>query len=242
MFKKLSVAALLLLATGACSQVVLKPLEKSEKGLVVMVGNNAYSDSLKNSINDERAIGHLFGKWGYGVLYFENLTKDSFDLMKKRVEKRLSTGGYATVVFFYSGHGSEADEEGMCLQSVDGHAIPLSDVVEVLSVCPTAVCIIDACRELSGHSSPLSRSGPSSSLHKSTNQPIIRQYNNIVTLYACAKGQIAWDEHPKRKNNGLFTGELLDFIEKSKDLLDINAFLKAAETNNILSDQQPSLN
>src|SRR5687767_6951848 len=79
-----------------------------QKRLALVIGNSSYKfgGSLKNPVNDARAMAGTLQSMGFDVMKFEDLSGTD---MKKAINdfgKKLA--GYDVGLFYYAGHGIQA--------------------------------------------------------------------------------------------------------------------------------------
>jgi len=83
----------------------LKELMKKESRVALVIGNASYRqiDSLKNSINDARAIEAELKQLGFNVVFGQDLTYQQMSQTVTTFKQRLKPGDVGLV--FYAGHG-----------------------------------------------------------------------------------------------------------------------------------------
>jgi formylglycine-generating enzyme required for sulfatase activity len=187
------------------------PSLPSQKRVALVIGNAAYgSASLKNPVNDARAMATALRGLGFDVIERENLTKAAFERVVLEFGRALSPQAVGLV--YFAGHGLQAGGKNYLVpvdvspEEVSAQAVPLLmiDADNVIAQM-TAACarinlvILDACR-----STPLDRrfrSGIGAGLAQ------MAAPTGTLIAYASAPGQVASDGSGE---HGLYTQELLE--------------------------------
>jgi len=83
---------------------------KSEQRVALVIGNKNYSSlsSLKNPINDARAMKDILSKKKFSVIYLENASQMEMEESIDKFAYKLKNGN-GVGLFYYAGHGMEVD-------------------------------------------------------------------------------------------------------------------------------------
>jgi len=188
--------------------ITANPPASSEHRVALVIGNNAYSDSpLLNPVNDARAMSQALRRFGFELVYGENLSLTDMKRNIRTFGEKIRNGGVG--LFYYAGHGVQINGRNYLIpvsatitkeEEVEDEAV---DVGLVLAQMQNArnrlnLIILDACRN-----NPFARSFRSiNSGLASINAP-----SGTLIAYATAPGSVASDGAAK---NGLYTQELLN--------------------------------
>lgn len=203
----------------------------------LVIGNAAYGEmgTLKNPINDARDMAASLGRLGFSVDLLTDAELSTMENAVVKLSQRLSGNPDAIGLFYYAGHGLQADgvnylipvrtsiPEAAFLKS---KALSAQSVLDLMQNASNKLNLVflDACRD---YPSSWSR-GSTRGLAVVGNQP-----PGSVIVYATSAGSTAQDGNGR---NGVFTGQLLKNIETEgldlNTLLDRTALGVLSETNN----------
>ncbi len=184
---------------------------KTEQRVALVIGNNNYNSdrlsTLRNSINDAKAMKNKLQTLGFKVYYGENLTVREMDKKLRSFSLKLSTGGVG--LFFFAGHGVESkgknylmgkDSNLLDKEDIAYESLELNKVIDKMKNSGNRlnVVLLDACRN-----DPFSRSG-GGGLAKVNNA------KGMFIAYATSPGDVASDGRGK---HGVFTQEILNNID-----------------------------
>ena len=130
------------------------------KTLAIVIGCNSYpGHELRCAISDAQAIRDLFGRMGYHVLYYEDITADQCADVIQAYDAEIEQHDQS--IFYFAGHGFQLDDENY-LASVDcelsnpikaycnRNCIRLQgEILDIYKRHPNAknnIVILDACR------------------------------------------------------------------------------------------------
>jgi len=84
------------------------PMWADESRVALVIGNGAYqnADSLKNPVNDARAMAARLRTLGFEVIVRENASRRVMIEAMRAFATKLTPGGVG--LFFYAGHGMQA--------------------------------------------------------------------------------------------------------------------------------------
>src|SRR5262249_47275183 len=129
-----------------------------ESRVALVLGNGAYQNaaSLRNPVNDARAIAALLGKLGFEVIERENTSRRAMTDAMRAFAEKLTPGGVG--LFFYAGHGMQVKGGNFllpvdaALSEEDDLKYETVDVADVLGRMDDArirlsLVILDACRD-----------------------------------------------------------------------------------------------
>jgi uncharacterized protein (TIGR02145 family) len=182
---------------------------KIEQRVALVIGINHYDhdrlSDLKNPINDARAMRSALKKLGFKVIYGEDLSVREMDKKLRAFGNEIRKGGVG--LFFFAGHGIEADRENYLLgknSNVDAkdeiayESLELEKVLEKMEKAGNRlnIVLLDACRN-----DPFSRSGGGGLAKASA--------HGVFIAYATSPGNVASDG---RDDNGVFTKNVLRHI------------------------------
>ena len=203
--KKLFFFLCFLLSTTVYSQ---------EKRLALVIGNSAYEHGgeLPNPINDAFAMKQALTDVGFEVLEYFNL--DEGELKKAIDEFGLKLRNYDVGLFFYAGHGIQANGENylipveanlMSEQQVEYDCVEAARVLAHMDASGASVniVILDACRN-----NPFERSWSRSTSGQGL--AFMDAPTGTLIAYATAPGSTASDGTGR---NGLYTEAILESIK-----------------------------
>lgn len=189
------------------------PIQYSKK-IALLIGNSAYQfgGSLKNPVNDVRALSKALASLGFQVIVKENLTKKDFQAAVRDFGSRLTN--FEVGLFYYAGHGIQhagtnylipVDSKVNSEAEVDNECINANIVLRYMEFSESKVniLILDACRN-----NPFERSwrrGVETSGLAHMSAP-----TGTIVAYATAPGKTADDG---TGSNGLYTSSLLKQLE-----------------------------
>jgi hypothetical protein len=206
--------ALWLAAVAATVLMALVQAAAAAGRVALLMGNATYENErflLKNPVNDVRALDKALSALGFRVIRAED--RDSTGMRAALAEFRAAADGAEIALFFYAGHGVQAEGENFLLgsdladltrEAVETSAITLSEVQAVLRAAgpDLGVVILDACRD-----NPLAAGGVGF-----VDGPGLRRSAGGVGLliaYATDPGAVAFDGAGE---NSVFTTALLDHL------------------------------
>ncbi|MCW5732230.1 MAG: caspase family protein [Alphaproteobacteria bacterium] len=199
---------LLLLAFLLCIGLVPAVAEASGRRVALVVGNSSYqaAGTLKNPVNDARAMARALRERGFEVILRENTGKVAFERAVQEFGEKLDS--CATALFFFAGHGFQVNGRNYLVpvdanitteQSVRLQAVDADVVIDQMIAARSAVnmVILDACRN-----------NPFERRFRSTGGGLaqINAPQGTLIAYATAPGRVAADGDGA---NGLYTEELL---------------------------------
>ncbi len=185
---------------------------QSEQRVALVIGNGDYkSSSLRNPVNDARAMSETLEKLGFEVTKEENLGFQEMGEAIALFGEKLLNGGVG--LFYYAGHGIQSNGKNYLIPIGSGiqHEKQVKyravDAGSVLAEMDNArnrmnIVILDACRD-----NPFARSFRSGGKGlASMDAPV-----GSIVAYATAPGKTASDGTGK---NGLYTSELIREMQK----------------------------
>ena len=195
--------------TGGSTSVV------KQKRLALVIGNSNYTNggTLRNPVNDARAMKASLEKLGFKVLKYENCDQAT---MKRAIDdfgRQLK--GYDVGLFFYAGHGLQVDGRNFLVPTdakiehedeVEYDCVMADRVLSKMenSEAKTNMVILDACRN-----NPFERSWNRSGGGKGL--AFMNAPAGSLIAYATSPGNTASDGSG---SNGLYTEALLSEIDK----------------------------
>lgn len=193
----------------------------SEKRTALVIGNSKYDiKSLRNPVNDARAMADALRKLNFQVIALEDATHAKMDQALNAFSNAIQGGGVALV--FYAGHGVQVKDANYLLPinnrdinsdaDLPFKAMKLEQILARLEEAKSRVniVILDACRD-----NPLAsmRSGKGG-------LAVVDAPAGTVIAFATAPGKTAADGIG---NNGLYTSHLLKQLsipnQKIEDVL-----------------------
>ena len=185
----------------------------NEKRLALLIGNAQYTfgGSLRNPVNDVRAMKKALRQLGFEVMLYENCNqkdmKRAMDAFGEKLPK------YQIGLFFYAGHGIQVegtnylipvDAELKNKNDVDYDCIPTGRLMGKMesSNNKTNIIILDACRD-----NPFERSWSRNT--KGAGLAFMNAPSGTLIAYATSPGKTASDGGGQ---NGLYTSALLHHI------------------------------
>lgn len=191
----------------------------TEKRIALLIGNASYKiKPLKNTLNDVEDMAKKLEGLGFKVIKHTNLNSEQMSLAFIKFGKELSN--YDVGMFFYAGHGLQNNNGSNYLVPVDAelirteqdfnkYCIEVDELFGQMRKASTKVNIIilDACRDNPLDSRSFTRGSGTRGLSAPSQNP-----QGSFIFYAASANQTALDGEGGR--NGIFTGELLKYIDK----------------------------
>ena len=140
--------------TGTASSVERGTVR--ERKVALVIGNSAYETAtLKNPVNDARAVAKLLRELDFDVLLRENVTSEGFTEALRTFGTRLKPGGVS--LFYFAGHGMQVAGRnylipvGASIENEDEvryRAVDANQVLDKMERANSALnlVILDACR------------------------------------------------------------------------------------------------
>ena len=193
---------------------------REEKRLALVIGNKDYSDltSLKNPINDSRAMQTALEKLNFEVFYLENGTKRA---MRSKIDDftTLLKQSKGIGMIFYAGHGLEVGGTNYLIPTdaiiekkldVKNESVSLDDILYQLEESKNRlnIVVLDACRNDPFKNRSITRKV----LGESKGLATPPSAKGLYIAYSADVGQEAQDGDGK---NGTFTKHLLENIEQA---------------------------
>ena len=179
--------------------------------VALVIGNSQYQnvqDSLKNPVNDAKAIAARFKELGFDTEMIPNANLDTMLEAINRARSKVDANG--TLVFYYAGHGVQLDGKNYLVpvdarmanpDRVQRETIQVKEVIDKFNDSSAAVRVLmlDACRN-----------DPFPKAHRSGTRGLAREElqlnKGMMVLYAASQGEVAEDG---AANHGTFTDALL---------------------------------
>ncbi len=185
---------------------------QAPKRVALVIGNSAYKEggSLKNPVNDARAMAGALKQLGFHVIARENATKQQMERAVGEFGDQLNAGSVA--LFYFAGHGMQVNGRNF-LVPVDAtitsesrtrlEALDVDLVLDQMAASNSDVnlLVLDACRNNPFERRFRSRAGGLAQI----NAP-----KGTLIAYATAPGTVAADGDGV---NGIYTAKLLDAIK-----------------------------
>lgn len=193
--------------------------EAEERRIALLIGNAAYKHKpLNNTLNDVDDMAKKLEGLGFKVIKYKNLKAEEMSIAFVKFGRELAN--YDVGMFFYAGHGLQNGSGTNFLVPVDAEAIKTDqdfnkycvEVDELFGQMKKAnskvnIIILDACRDNPLDARNTTRGSGSRGLSAPTQNP-----QGSFIFYAASANQTALEGEGSR--NGIFTGELLKFIDK----------------------------
>ena len=206
----------------------------AEKRVALVIGNSAYQTaSLRNPVNDARAISAALRKMNFQVISIENATHQKMNMALDEFARAIKGEGVALV--FYAGHGVQVKDANYLLPVNNAEitsetdlpfkALQLEQVLAKMEEAKSRVniVILDACRDNPMRSMRSGKGGLA----------VVDAPAGTVIAFATAPGKTAADGVG---NNGLYTSHLLKQIstpnQKIEDVLKNTRKAVAGASNN----------
>jgi uncharacterized caspase-like protein len=204
----------ILISTSVVATAGAKNVDGNRTALVI--GNADYpGGSLKNPLNDARAMAEVLQKSNFAVTLIENAGRRKMSEAIANFGRELYAGGVG--LFYFAGHGVQFEGSNYLVPvdadigdevDVKYEAVPAGKILDKMKLAGNDVniVILDACRN-----NPYARDSRSAS--GSENRGLIRMASPIgsIVAYATAPGSVAADgggEH------GVYTKYLLKYIQQ----------------------------
>jgi hypothetical protein len=159
-------------ATGGGVVVRCTPKVADASRVALVIGNQRYSNdlwsSLRNPVNDARAMSQRLCELGFDVRRYQNVTEDGFDAALRDFGARIQQRSNPVAFLFFSGHGSRGpavgdereldnylipvDSHARYREELPRHAVALErDVISQMRSAMhgdgTGIVVLDACRD-----------------------------------------------------------------------------------------------
>lgn len=198
------------------NQIVDNPVNNSQKRLALVIGNSNYQfgGTLRNPINDARAMKAALQNLGFKVLSCENCTQNE---MKRKIDDfGIELKNYDVGLFFYAGHGVQVKGDNYLIpidskleeeRDVEYNCVMAGRVLAKMESAKSKInlIILDACRD-----NPFERSWSRSV--SSTGLAFMNAPSGSLIAYATAPGNTASDGSGQ---NGLYTSAILQYLNQS---------------------------
>jgi hypothetical protein len=195
------------------NQVVEDPVNVSQKRLALVIGNSLYQygGTLKNPINDARAMKSKLERLGFTVMKCENCSQKD---MKRTIDDFGSKlQNYDVGLFFYAGHGVQVNGNNYLVpvdskleyeRDVEYNCVQAGRVLGKMESARSKInlVILDACRD-----NPFARSWSRSTSSKGL--AFMNAPSGSLIAYATSPGNTASDGSGA---NGLYTSAILQYI------------------------------
>ncbi len=178
-----------------------------ERRTALVIGNAAYaSGTLRNPINDARAMAKVLGELSFEVTLGENLDQKQMKRDIQAFGEKLQKGGVG--LFYFAGHGVQVNGRNYLIpvaaaieheNQVEYESVDMGEVLSEMDYAHNRmnIVIMDACRD-----NPFARSFRSMSQGLAS----IDAPSGTLIAYATAPGSVANDGEGE---NGVYTGELI---------------------------------
>jgi hypothetical protein len=190
-------------------------LAQAERRVALVVGNGAYQNAgtLRNPVNDARAVAESLRRLGFDVMLTENRSQREMAQDIREFGRRLNENTVA--LYYYSGHGIQVKGENYVVpvdaaleneEEVEYATVNVGLVMAQMEAARSRVNIVflDACRN-----NPFARSFRSSS----NGLAMMNAPAGTFIAYATAPGDVASDG-TAAAGNGLYTQQLLRFLNQ----------------------------
>ena len=194
----------------------------------LVIGNAAYSGNaaLKNPVNDATAMASALKQVGWNVTLATDVDRRSFNRAVSGFRDSLSAHEGADVLFFFAGHGMQADGNNYLipvktefenLDDIKTDAISVQSVTDAIAQgkAGVSVLILDACRD-NPYAKKMSRS-----LGGTRGLTVVQTGGGAAgsaIMFATSPGDVALDGTGQ---NGIFTSALLKYISGDLKLEDL---------------------
>ena len=174
--------------------------------VALVIGNDSYvTESLKNAVNDARAMQKALQDLGFKVVFKPNA--DLLTMRSAAVEFAKQMDGASAAVFYYAGHGIQYSNKNYLIpvdakltaeQEIAYFSLEVNQILDSMEEAKVRhkFIILDACRNNPFHNLNLS-----TGLAKSSRVPV-----GTTISYAAAAGAVALDGDGE---NGLYTKHLV---------------------------------
>jgi hypothetical protein len=187
-----------------------------EKRVALVFGNAKYEVSpLVNPTNDSADVAAKLKRYGFEVVYRENLKIRQIGSMLREFKSKLTPG--STALVFYAGHGLQVrgenyfptiDADIQSEEDIQNQSVGLKQLMDILEEAKTRtnIVMLDACRN-----NPFERRTRSLSRGlASTSAP-----SGTMIAYSTRPGSVAEDGSGR---NGLYTEQLLKLMDNRKPI------------------------
>jgi hypothetical protein len=200
---------------------------RAESRVALVIGNSAYASigTLRNPVNDARAMNQALRSLGFEVTLLENASKAQIETGLRQFTQRLTPEAVSLV--YYAGHGVQiggrnylipVDARIETVASVKAEAVDLDEVLAQIGQgrSGTNIIILDACRDNPFTQPEMTVADGSVRRAPSRSDPRFRGISGglasvnapsgILIAYATAPGRVAADGSGA---NGLYTTALI---------------------------------
>lgn len=192
----------------------LEGIINDEKRVALIIGNSNYQvvSPLKNPKNDAQDMSDKLRKMGFDVWLYNDLTQKDMKRIMREFGEHLKNSK-AVGLFFYAGHGLQADGRNYLVPvdaniqkdlDIELESVDLNRILIEMEYAenPMNIVILDACRD-NPFENPLKRNQGFTQVKSVP--------NNSVIAFATSPGTTASDGAGK---NGLYTQEFLACVDK----------------------------
>ncbi|MCC5945327.1 MAG: caspase family protein [Bernardetiaceae bacterium] len=135
--------------------------EDVEKRIAFIVGNSVYEslNSLESPKKDATDIAEALQQADFETIVLKDLSKTVMDSLFEKFLHKVKTENYQTALFYYSGHGMEADGKPYALPTdVEGRTLTRREAdalcfniedanAKLKDITSVSIIVLDACRE-----------------------------------------------------------------------------------------------
>lgn len=190
------------------------------KTIALVIGNDKYSTSLDNAVNDAKGIANAFERLRYDVIAKYDCTRDDYNDLLYEFKEKIKD--YDSAIFYYSGHGFQFNDENF-LASIEcpidspnrymcqSYSIRLKEILDIFKNAQTRVniVIIDACRR--------NVERGDANTFATTHAP-----KGTLIAFSTSPGDGAWDKG--MEGHSVYTGALLQYI--GREFLSVEELFK----------------
>lgn len=206
-------------------QAQSQDLTGSDRKVALVIGNGAYTDitPLQNAPNDAEVIAVRLKEMGFEVTLAVDLDRREF--VRTLAGFRKSLGGASIGLFFYAGHGVQADGSNYLIPTdatldavefLSLEAIDLDQVTETMNEeTKTVLIFLDACRN-----NPFDNGQTRSAVAATRGLARVSAESNTLISFAAAPGNVALDRVDGVSNrNSPFTTALVRHLGTPGDTI-----------------------
>ena len=200
--------------------------QSNSNKLALLIGNNAYQkgEQLRCCINDAQDLGDKLRTIGFQVTTGYDLNYERMDTMIYDFANNVKSRDL--VVFFFSGHGTQWNDQNYLLPTDDNRlnyakdckykAINAQDTLQKImdSKPAAAIFLLDCCRAYLFPNEAATKGSK-----RSTGLSTMQGVAGSIIAFACEAGKTALDGS-KNGRNGIFTAHLLEHIAQPNVTID----------------------
>ena len=229
-----------MLATTLMLSALCTTTAQAERRVALVIGNSAYQHDtrLVNPGNDATDMAKVLRNLGFEVIQGKDLDLNGFDRKLDEFERAARQADVS--LFFYSGHGLQADKKNYLVpidakldhkRDLKRKAVELDIVIDGMRS-KTNLVFLDACRNNPMKESLARSMGLTKAASSTRGLAAVKVARGIFIAYATQPGNVAFDGSTR---NSPFTKAILQYIDEPR--LSVDDMLTKV-TNSVMADTE----